>query len=103
MRDAQVEYLGFTTEGPARQYALRVRQPTGEVRDFRLAIPIEAFVAGRVRFQDAPEICFLKLQRALAASAEPLPGSQLGVSNAELEEYRAAHAPRSPQRRVLGR
>ena len=103
MRDAQVEYVGFRTEGALRQYELRVRQPTGEVRDFTLAIPIEAFVAGRVRYQDAPEICFLKLQRALAASTDPLPVSHLGVSNAELEEYRAAHAPRSPQRRVLGR
>lgn len=102
MRDAQVEYLGFTTEGAARQYVLRVRQPSGDVVDFKLAIPIAAFLAGRVRFQDAPEICFLKLQRALTASPDPIPVS-LGVSNEELEEYKVAHAPRSPQRRILGR
>ena len=103
MKDAQVEYLGFSTEGASRQYTLRVKDVSGEFRDFTLAIPIEAFLTGRVRFQDAPEICFLKLQRALAASPEQMPSAKLPVTNAELEEYRNAHAPRPVQRRVLGR
>jgi hypothetical protein len=99
MKVAQVEYVGFKTEGAARQYTLRVRQATGESQDFTLAISTEAFLAHRARYQDAPEICFLKLQRELAASADSLPASYLSVTDAELEEYRTAHAPPSPRRR----
>jgi hypothetical protein len=99
MADAHVEYVGFTSRGAAREYTLRVRPPAGEPHDFTLAIPNEAFPARRVRYQDAPEICFLKLQRELAACAEGLPSLRLDVSDADLEAYRLAHSPKPPQRR----
>jgi hypothetical protein len=97
--EIHVEYMGFKTDGSGRQYALRVRQATGEFHDFTLAIPLEAFVSHRARYQDAPEICYLKLRRELAACSEGLPASFLNVTDAELEEYRLAHAPKTPQRR----
>jgi len=96
---AQVEYVGFTTRGAEREYQLRVRQGAGEFRDFTLAIPNEAFLSHRVRYQDAPEICFLKLQRELIVAAGGLPATHLDVTDADLEEYRAAHTPKPPQRR----
>jgi hypothetical protein len=99
MATAQVEYVGFSTQGPAREYRLRVRVAAGEAEEFTLAIPCEAFLAHRVRYQDAPEICFLKLQRELSACGDGRPAAHLDVSDAELEEYRQAHAPKPPQRR----
>jgi hypothetical protein len=99
MKDAHVEYLGFATQGTTREYMLRVRQPGGEQNDFTLAIPLDAFTSRRARFQDAPEICFLKLQRELAACPDRLPASSMEVSDAELEDYRSAHAPKPPNRR----
>jgi hypothetical protein len=99
MADAHVEYVGFTSRGASREYTLRVRPPAGEPHDFTLAIPNEAFLTRRVRYQDAPEICFLKLQRELAACAEGLPSLHLNVSDADLEAYRVAHSPKPPQRR----
>lgn len=99
MTGAHVEYVGFTSKGPKREYTLRVRSTGGDPHDFTLAISNEAFLARRVRYQDAPEICFLKLQRELAAAASDLPASYLSVSDAELEEYRVAHGPKTPQRR----
>ncbi len=93
-----VEYLGFTTKGDAREYTLRLKPTVGEAREFVLAIASEAFVARRVRYQDGPDICFLKLQRELATS-EGLPPAYLCITDAELEEYRVAHAPKAPQRR----
>jgi hypothetical protein len=99
MGDAHVEYLGFKTEGTGRQYTLRVRQPSGEFQDFTLAIALDAFIGHRARYQDAPEICFLKLRRELAACSDGMPASFLKVSDADLEEYRSAHAPKPPQRR----
>jgi hypothetical protein len=96
----QVEYVGFKTEGASREYALRVREAGGEPRDITVAIPNEAFLSRRVRYQDAPEICFLKLQRELGACpAGAFPAAYLNVTDSDLEEYRVARIPKAPQRR----
>ncbi|MGH9321652.1 MAG: hypothetical protein ACRD21_16415 [Vicinamibacteria bacterium] len=87
------EYVGFTVNDAAREYALRVTTPGTEARNFVVAISNKAFLAHRVRYQDAPDICFLKLQRALAGRAD-LPAARLTVTDTELEEYRESHAPR---------
>jgi hypothetical protein len=99
MVGAQVEYLGFVTKGRSREYTLRVRPSSGDLHEFTLSISTDAFLSHRVRYQDAPEICYLKLQRALAASIGALPPAHLSVSDADLEEYRVAHAPRPNGRR----
>lgn len=99
MTGAHVEYVGFIPKGTAREYTLRVREAAGDPHDFTLVIPNEAFLSHRVRYQDAPEVCFLKLQRELAACPGSLPAPHLAVSDADLEEYRVAHAPKPPQRR----
>ncbi len=61
--------MDFTANEASREYRLRVRRGT-DVHHFTVAIPNEAFLAGRVRYQDAPDICFLKLQKELAADEE---------------------------------
>jgi hypothetical protein len=99
MSEAHVEYLGFKVVGGMRSYLLRVRQAAESPVEYTLSIPTEAFLAHRVRYQDAPEICFLKLRRELSARPEGLATSELNVSDAELEEYRLAHSPAPQQRR----
>jgi hypothetical protein len=99
MTGAHVEYVGFRASETSREYTLRVKQAAGTADDFTLSIANEAFIAHRVRYQDGPDICFLKLQKELAALGGGLPAARLSVSDAELEEYRAAHAPKPPQRR----
>lgn len=99
MMDAHVEYVGFITRGAHRAYALRVRRAASEPQDVTIVIPIEAFVAGRVRYQDGPEICFLKLQRELVTCTGAMPARELNVTDADLADYRAAHAPKPPHRR----
>jgi len=90
-----VEYLGFKAHKSTREYALRVRKVGADARDFTLVIDNAAFLANRVRYQDAPEICFLKLQRELGACAEGRePSRTLKVTDADLEEYRVAHSPK---------
>jgi hypothetical protein len=99
MVNAHVEYLAFTAGEATREYHLRVRQGT-EFHDFTVAIPNEAFLSGRVRYQDAPDICFLKVQREFAAREdEGLPDRSLSMSDQELEEYKVAHTPKNPGRR----
>ena len=99
MAGTQVEYLGFTVNEATREYRLRARQPGGEFHAFTLAISNEAFLAHRVRYQDAPDICFLKLQRELIACGDTLPALHHDVTDAELEDYRAAHAPKPNKNR----
>jgi hypothetical protein len=99
MVTAHVEYLAFTAGEATRVYHLRVRQGT-EFHDFTVAIPNEAFLSGRVRYQDAPDICFLKVQREIAAREdESLPPRALSMTEQELEEYKVSHTPKSPGRR----
>ena len=94
-----VEYVGFSTDDVARRYTLRVRLATDEIHEFVLVIPNEAFLSHRLRYQDAPEICYLRLQRDLAACGECLPPDQQSVTDAELEEYRLAHVLKASRQR----
>jgi len=99
MASTHVEYLDFKAGEATREYHLRVRRGD-EFHDFTVAIPNEAFLSGRVRYQDAPDICFLKVQRELAAlEDESLPARSLSMTDHELEEYKVSHTPKSPGRR----
>ena len=98
MANSHVEYLGFTTTGPAREYLFRARQSGEAYQDFALTIPSEAFLSHRVRYQDGPEICFLRLQRELLASENTRPAARLAVTDAELDAYRIAHTPTARRR-----
>ncbi len=98
MAGIQVEYVGFTPRPTAREYTLLVKR-AGEIYSFTVAIANDAFRSRRARYQDAPDICFLKLQRELAACQSQLPPARLKVTDDDLEAYRAAHAPKPPQRR----
>jgi hypothetical protein len=94
----QIEYVGFVSDGDSRHYTLRIRLPQGETRDVVFVIRNEAFLARRLRYQDAPEVCYLKLQRVLAGDGEgPLPSPQ-DVSDEDLEAYRLSHAPKTALR-----
>ena len=95
----QVEYVDFKATEAVREYRVRVRRGA-DVQDCTIAIPNEAFLSGRVRYQDAPDICFLKIQRELAAGEEGvLPAQALRMTDEELEEYRISHTPKAPRRR----
>ena len=98
-----VEYVGFRTSERDRSYTLRLWTAAAESCDYVVVIPNEAFLAHRVRYQDAPEICFLKLQRELAGRNEGMTGGRLDVTDADLEDYRLAHAPKTAGRRQPGR
>ncbi len=93
------EYLGFSVNDQSRIYRLQVRQPDGGTHEFTLAIANQAFLSKRVRYQDAPEICYLKLERELIACGESLPASQLEITDAELDEYREAHTAKPSKNR----
>lgn len=94
------EYVGFTVDETSRIYTMHVRTPDEIVHEVQIAIANKAFLSNRVRYQDAAEICFLKLDRELSQCAEgAIPASRLEVTDAELEEYREAHTKKPAKSR----
>jgi hypothetical protein len=98
MTGNQIEYIGFTVNSETREYTLRARHAGGEYHDFTLAISNEAFLDHRVRYQDAPDICFLKLKREMIECGDALPVLFLSVTDVELREYVEAHTPKPKKR-----
>ena len=64
-------------------------------REYTLTIPNEAFQAHRARYQDAPQICSLRLRRELATNANQPPTNEFCITDAELADYRGARAQKS--------
>ncbi len=93
-----IRYMGFECTSEGRSYSLRV-DDGGEPRLFTVTIPNEAFASRKARFQDAPELCFARLQRELDSNADLPDGLELQITPTELDEYREAQTRRSPDRR----
>ena len=68
------------------------------VREFNVSIFNAAFSSRLISFQDAPDFCSAKIHRELAAFENNPPESQYKISEAELEDYQRAHAPRPSSR-----
>ncbi len=97
--ESHVEYVGSSAGAESRAYTLRVRLGATS-QDYTLAIPNEAFLSRRVRYQDGPEICFLKVQSALANAVDALLPARIEITDSDLEEYRAARAPKPRTHKV---
>lgn len=92
-----LQYVGFETKGPVREYAFTVRGDDGASSEYFVTIENAAFVARRVRYQDAPDICSLRLHREFAGGSEHPPSSRFCVTDAELADYQEIHTPKSKQ------
>lgn len=89
-----IQYVGFEAKAVRREYSYRIVDPRSGERTVVLTIANEAFLARRVRYQDAPEICYRKLQRELEAETTEHPmAKRFAVSDTDLSEYQAAHRP----------
>ena len=87
-----IEYVGFRTSAKRREYLLRSHFGP-ESHDYTVGIALADFTAGRARFQDGPEICYLKLVRELEAQAAGATAgaNDLTVTDVELADYVTAH------------
>ncbi len=90
-----VQYVGFEAKTLVREYSFIVRRGLNETSEFTLTIRNEAFGSHRVRFQDAPEICSLRLHRELAVFGDHPPQANYSISETDLEDYRSSHAPKA--------
>lgn len=89
-----VQYLGFESKTLLREYTFSVREPPGALREYILTIANEAFVSHKVRYQDAPSICLLRLNRELAAAANQPLTTLFSVTDVELADYLVATTPK---------
>jgi hypothetical protein len=90
-----IQYIGFEAKALVREYSFIVRRPLNETSEFTLTIRNDAFGSQGVRFQDAPEICSLRLHRELSVVGNDAPEAHYRISQTELDDYRTAHAPRA--------
>jgi hypothetical protein len=92
-----VKYVGFQVGVVDREYRFAVRDTEKEDIDYTLTISNEAFVAHRVRYQDAAEICSLRLHRELDLHDNHPPTRSFSITDAELATYQESHAPKRPK------
>ena len=90
-----LQYLGFETKETLREYTFSLRGLGGESSNYFVTIPNEAFSAHRARYQDAPAICSIRLRREFAAQAGRPASFTFSVTDAELADYKDAHAPKA--------
>jgi hypothetical protein len=90
-----VQYVGFEAKAIVREYSFLVRLAEMEPREFTLTIVNEAFNSRRLRYQDAPDICSIKLRHELAAYANHPLATHFRISETDLDEYRASHATKA--------
>jgi hypothetical protein len=94
-------YLGFDVTSEGREYTLQVTR--AEVsRHFRFLIRHASFAARHVRFQDAPDLCYQRLERELSADPDLPAESRFELTGEELLAYRDAHQPGVPGRKRRG-
>ena len=90
-KNVRVQYLGFKADNLERAYTFVVQRPLNETSEYTITIGNEAFSSRRVRFQDAPEICSLRLHRELATFEDHPPQSNYRISEMDLDDFVIAH------------
>lgn len=61
-----VPYVGFKAKSIVREYSFLVRGMSSEPHEITFTILNEIFTSRRLSFQNAPDICSLKLHRELS-------------------------------------
>lgn len=90
-----VQYVGFESKLAAREYSFLVSGMSSEPSQITFSILNAAFHPHGLRFQDAPDICSLKLHRELDDSANNPLKAHYRLSETELTDYRDSHSPKS--------
>jgi hypothetical protein len=90
-----LQYVGFENRGAMREYTFTLRGSGGTSTEYFVTIANAAFVGHRVRYQDGPEICSLRLHREFASRTDRPLSTRFSVTDAELADYMNAHGPKS--------
>ena len=88
-------YVGFKAKAIVREYSFMVRESSTEPYEITFTILNEAFTSRRLSFQNAPDICSLKLHRELADSTSNPLKTHYRISENELDDYQASHSSKA--------
>jgi len=100
-----IQYVGFQVDATARSYNFLVTDSPGYSREFTVAVRMESFRSTRLKFQDCPDICFIRLKRELERETdETRAGKHLHIHSEDIQEYLERHHPpkRSSFRPAVG-
>jgi hypothetical protein len=86
-----LQYAGFENKEAMREYTFVLHGSSGESAEYFLTIPNAAFVAHRVRYQDAPDICSLRVHREFADRRDPSSLTTFAITDEESADYKEAH------------
>jgi hypothetical protein len=92
-----IQYLGFECKEKVREYTFQVRYAKEDMREFTLEILNEAFISHRIRYQDAPDLCSVKLRRELTTKASQPSNTCFPITDLDLDDYRLAHTRKPPK------
>jgi len=89
-----IQYLGFQLKAQGRDYIYKVIDKSTEEREFVFTIFNRTFMQSGVPYQDAADLCYQKLQKALSleTAEQPFPRRST-LSDQELKDYRLEHRP----------
>jgi hypothetical protein len=89
------QYVGFMSKLLTREYSFVVREELDETIEITFAIPNRVFTSRRLSFQNAPDLCSLKLHREMASSVDNVLKAHYRISEIELDDYNNSHLPKS--------
>ena len=89
-----IQYVGFKSKAVVREYSFLLRESSIEPHEITFTILNEAFRSHGLRYQDAPDLCSLKLHREMANSVDDVLKTHYRISGTELDDYRDSHFSR---------
>jgi hypothetical protein len=90
-----LQYVGFEVKSAGREYTFAVREAAKECINYTLSICDEAFTSHRVRYQDAAEICAIRLRRELRSDLQASAATSFSITDDDLAVYRTVHTPKA--------
>jgi hypothetical protein len=92
---ANTQYVGFKSKVIVREYSFLLRESSIEPHEITFTILSEAFRSHGLRYQDAPDLCLLKLHREMANSVDNPLETHYRISRTEMDDYRYSHFPKA--------
>ena len=90
-----IQYVGFKSKAIVREYGFLLRESSIEPHEITLTILNEAFRSHGLRYQDAPDLCSLKLHREMANSVDDPMKTHYRISGTELDNYRDSQSSKA--------
>jgi hypothetical protein len=90
-----VQYVGFKSKAIAREYRSLLRESSIAPHEIVFTILNEVFRSHGLRYQDAPDLCSLKLHREMTNSVDDPLKTHYRIIGTEPDDYRDSHSPKA--------